>query len=76
MIAMTAVRVGLDLVRHDPSAMARCPRCQAPLALHQPDAELPGRLLGACEACKAWALIDVEAGLMLLLPDAGDLRDS
>jgi C4-type Zn-finger protein len=32
----------------------RCPRCMSSLALHQPDTELPHRLLAVCENCKSW----------------------
>jgi hypothetical protein len=32
----------------------RCPRCLSSLALHQPDPELPHRLLAVCEECKSW----------------------
>jgi hypothetical protein len=41
-----------------------CPDCESPLVLHQPDPELPHRLLGVCEACKAWYISDAE-GLLL-----------
>jgi hypothetical protein len=30
--------------------------------LHQPDDELPDRLLGTCFHCKTWALLDVGEG--------------
>jgi hypothetical protein len=34
----------------------QCPQCGHALALHQPDPELPDRLLGTCEECKSWYL--------------------
>jgi hypothetical protein len=51
-----------------------CARCGAILDIHQPDEQLPARLLGACPNCRAWHLIDVEAGLMVILPDEAELR--
>jgi hypothetical protein len=41
-----------------------CDRCEAPLTLHQPDPQLPDRLLAVCEECKAWYLSD-SFGLVL-----------
>ena len=35
-----------------------CPRCEFSLTLHQPDPELPERLLATCDECKAWFLTD------------------
>ena len=35
-----------------------CPNCEAPLTLHQPDLELPDRLLATCDECKSWYLSD------------------
>lgn len=35
-----------------------CPRCGAKLVLHQPDMRLADRLLGTCEACKSWYILD------------------
>ncbi len=35
-----------------------CLRCGDSLALHQPDPQLPHRLLAVCEDCKAWYLTD------------------
>jgi hypothetical protein len=36
-----------------------CPRCGCPLDLHQPQPSLPERLLGTCDSCDSWALIEV-----------------
>ena len=33
-----------------------CPGCEAQLTLHQPDPELPNRLLATCDECKSWYL--------------------
>jgi hypothetical protein len=49
----------------------RCPGCEAPLALHQPDPRLPHRLLAVCESCTAWYVSDAD-GLLLTPISAGD----
>ncbi len=41
---------------------ADCPNCANLLDLHQPDPQLPDRLLGICPRCKTWFLIDIEVG--------------
>jgi hypothetical protein len=53
-----------------PIGESTCDTCGAPLDVHQPDADLPDRLLGTCQGCKAWWLLDGEAGLMARLPDS------
>jgi hypothetical protein len=35
-----------------------CPQCEQRLTLHQPDPELPDRLLATCDECKSWYLTD------------------
>jgi hypothetical protein len=37
-----------------------CPDCHHPLDFHQPDLSLPNRLLGICESCRAWLLLDID----------------
>jgi hypothetical protein len=68
--AFECVPVALDLEFLRGSQRPARPICHAPLDLHQPDAGRPDRLLGTCEACNAWLLVDRRGGLMLLLPDA------
>jgi hypothetical protein len=75
---MDSVFVAMDLIRiplhyEEPSEVL-CSRCFCALERHQLDIELPSRIVGSCESCKAWYLIDVEEGLMVLLPDEQDLR--
>jgi hypothetical protein len=36
-----------------------CPRCGSHLDLHQPQPNLPDRLLGTCDSCDLWAVIEV-----------------
>jgi hypothetical protein len=51
-----------------------CARCQTPLDRHQPDVDLPDRLLGTCCGCRAWYLIDDRLRIMFSLPDVRALR--
>jgi hypothetical protein len=37
----------------------QCPYCASKLSLHQPDALTTDRLLGTCDKCHAWFLVDV-----------------
>jgi hypothetical protein len=50
----------------------RCVACDVYLDLHQPDAGLPERMVGICEACGRWYVIDLIPGtddaVMVLLP--------
>jgi uncharacterized protein YbaR (Trm112 family) len=57
-----------DQSRIDCLAGTSCPCCPDNLVVHQPDPEMPDRLLGTCEECKSWYLIDAESGVMALLP--------
>ncbi len=35
-----------------------CRKCGSDLTLHQPDPEMPERILGTCDECKTWCLFD------------------
>jgi hypothetical protein len=77
---MTSVFLSLDLIRlttdsDDPLAV-QCASCHGALVLHQPDEELPSRLLGTCQECRTWFLIDGDAELMVKLPDENMLRNA
>ena len=58
-----------------------CPVCDEELEIHQPDADLPDRLLATCGHCKTWYLIDVEAEesegevVLIQLPGPDQLGD-
>ena len=56
-----------------------CTGCAQSLDLHQPDAALPNRMLGTCEACQAWYLIEFSSegtsAVILRLPTAGVLHE-
>ena len=51
-------------------AEAPCLGCGSALELHQPDGNAPERLLGTCDACGAWHLLDCDGSVVVLLPDA------
>ena len=40
-----------------------CPNCGSALSIHQPDEELPNRLLATCNCCKSWFLTDGSGAL-------------
>jgi hypothetical protein len=40
--------------------LSHCPDCNHPLEIHQPDQNLPSRLLGICAHCRVWLLIDID----------------
>jgi hypothetical protein len=77
---MTSVPLALNRIRLDgkldDSKRVRCPACRDHLFLHQPDEECPDRLLGTCDECRAWFLIDAAGKVMVRLPDEAELRDS
>jgi len=53
-----------------------CPHCDHPLELHQPDAAVPDRILGTCDGCKGWYLLDLlptgTGAVMARLPEPAD----
>jgi hypothetical protein len=57
-----------DETQDDFFAEVPCPLCQADLVLHLPDPVTPDLLLGTCEGCKSWYLLDATRGVMALLP--------
>jgi hypothetical protein len=65
--------MGAAAARRGPSSSLRetarghCPHCLTELQMHQPDRDLPNRLLAVCEACHSWYLMDNEGTLSLLL---------
>ena len=60
-----------------PVVTLTCPRCGSPLSLHQPDSQLPDRLLATCDDCKSWFLADTERlTSRAALPVTGEKRES
>ena len=51
----------------------RCLVCDGTLDLHQPDVRSPERVIGVCEVCGNWYMIDLipgtEEAVMASLPD-------
>lgn len=47
-----------------------CPVCDGHMEIHQPDARRPDRLLGTCEDCSIWCLIDLATDTTMILFDA------
>ena len=64
------------LTRPDDLGQVRCLSCDAGLNLHQPDVEFPDRLLGICEKCRCWSVLDLlpfENEVVLVLLPGQDL---
>ena len=57
-----------------------CLRCDVYLDLSQPDAGSPARMIGICNQCGRWYVIDLvpgtDAAVMVLLPDVGNFQDA
>ena len=49
-----------------------CRTCGSDLVLHQPDPQMPERILGACGECKSWFLLDSGLGYVQIAPGAVD----
>jgi hypothetical protein len=73
MLALNVVRLVFDL---EEQSEVPCPQCFAPLFLHQPDSQLPERLLATCDECRSWFLVHAAGGLMVQLPNEDVLRDA
>jgi hypothetical protein len=62
----------------DAPAIVSCPGCKIPLDLHQPDNLDPSRLLGICERCRSWQVIDLDLdrgqAILVLVPGRESLR--
>ena len=58
-------RAGSSSLREE--SRGHCPQCFADLQIHQPDRDLPERLLAVCEECHSWFLMDQEGAMSLLL---------
>lgn len=61
---MSAVQPTQGGRRSGTAKLAGCPSCGAGLVLHQPDLDLANRLLGTCEECKAWFVVDGQLRLV------------
>jgi hypothetical protein len=62
---MSAVFSWQDYDQVAPGCLAICcPRCESGLTLHQPDADVPDRLLATCDECKSWFLANSDATVL------------
>jgi hypothetical protein len=70
--AVQSYRILVPVLAEDGEAAGiACPDCGGLMELHQPDAEIPDRLLGTCVACRRWVAIEfgaVGGTLMVALP--------
>lgn len=57
-------------------AVFRCLTCQVLLTIHQPDVNLPDRLLGTCPECRCWFLVDAGSGILVRLPDQDAFKET
>jgi hypothetical protein len=72
-----SVRPGVSRTPPSPCDSPPCPHCGSTMTVHQPDLRHPERLLGVCEACASWCLMDLspdEAEWLIDLLPAGDVR--
>ncbi len=70
------VRFPLAVSRTWTDAETPCLACGELLLIHQPDINAPERLLGTCDTCGAWHVIDCDRAVMVLLPDTDGLRNA
>ena len=73
-----SVVLGLFRIPSHLNGGVRCPDCEGALELNQPDERNPDRLLGVCERCSGWFLMDLRpdqtAWMVVPLPDAAFFR--
>jgi hypothetical protein len=59
-------------------AQVKCHSCRHGLDVYQPETAFPDRLLGVCQACRHWYVIDLMPGqgaaVMVLLPPHGSFE--
>lgn len=75
---MTSIMLSLELFGLEPGAedvsAVVCPHCGGSLTILQPDERLPDRLMGTCDTCPSWFLIEMASATMVRLPKEGSLR--
>jgi hypothetical protein len=77
---MSSVYLAMEFSRlgaapHDPAGY-QCLRCQSILTIHQPDVDLPDRLLGTCRECRCWFLVNAGSGILVRLPDQDAFKEA
>ena len=73
-----SVKLRLKVVPHsaDGYPVFHCLCCRGSLELHQPDADLPERMLATCPGCHAWHIVTCPAAaehVIVVLPDPSSL---
>ncbi len=75
-----SVRLSRVSTRAEDHKALLCMQCGESLELHQPDSGFPNRMLGTCDACRTWFLLDLipgePAAVMVVLPDNGFFLDA
>ena len=75
--SVSLTMTGLPIVGKDVPRV-KCMSCNLRLELHQPDPESPERLLGICERCRNWYVLDLvqddNEAVMVHIPEAKHLR--
>lgn len=70
-----AVTLRLDVAITCPDGLSPvyCLACRHPLDIHQPDPARPDRMLGTCDDCGRWHVIDCQpddgSAVLAMLPD-------
>ena len=71
-VPVTLAVTGLSHARDEQNPLF-CTYCGSPLEVHQPDADLPYKMLATCDDCHVWFLVssepDSDEALMIELPE-------
>ena len=63
-VVMTVAQLPAD---DDVPPGLECPGCERAMDFHQPDADLPSRLLATCSTCRCWATLDYFPGVATMI---------
>ena len=75
------IRVTVAPIADGWAEQVRCPACQSPLAIHQPEKDVPHRLLASCtcEECGVWFSVVPSADraqvYLLRIPSIAEMRE-
>jgi len=65
---MNLADVEAGVIRAEAISDGECPSCGGWLVFHQPDEELPERLLATCPCCKVWLVTEGDTAAMVHPP--------
>jgi hypothetical protein len=68
------ITMGISQVEVSPTSL--CSECSADLVLHQPDSDLPDRLIATCGGCRTWFLLYTDIGVHIRLPSELEIEPS